>query len=44
MTLSCEASARLVIHMKCQDLSLRKRKYKLFSAAVVIGGLMVLQI
>ena len=29
MTLSCEASARLMIHMKCQDLILRKKKIKI---------------
>ena len=39
--LSCESSAWLIIHMKCQDYSLKKIKVKLFSTAVVIGALRV---
>ena len=39
--LSCQSSAWLMIHMKCQDYSLKKIKVKLFSTAVVIGALMI---
>ena len=38
--LSCK-SAWLMIHMKCQDYSLKKIKVKLFSTVVVIGSLRV---
>ena len=41
--ISCELSAKQMIHMKCQDLfSLKKKKKKeMSSAAVVIGALRV---
>ena len=38
LDISCESSAKQMIHMKCQDLfSLKKKKKKMLSAAVVIG-------
>ena len=43
LDISCESSAKQMIHMKCQDLFSRKNKNKkkLSSAAVVIGALKV---
>ena len=38
---SFHVNHRLMIHMKCQDYSLKKIKVKLFSTAVVIGALRV---
>ena len=38
---SFHVSHRLMIHMNCQDYSLKKIKVKLFSTAVVIGALRV---
>ena len=40
LDISCESSAWQMIHLKCQDLfSLKNKRKKLLSAAVVIGAL-----
>ena len=40
--ISCESSVKQKIHMKCQDMfSLKNKKKKMSSAAVVIGALKV---
>ena len=45
LDISCESSAKQMIHMKCQDLfslkKKKKKKKKMSSAAVVIGALRV---